>query len=109
MKYLITESKLGDVIHKFLDSQDFVITETENSIFFSYHEFDLYSQIKIDLEDNFCELNFEIVNDISSLFSIHRNDSIYYITEWVGDKLGIQVSETFAPRDYYRIDMKVPK
>lgn len=108
MKYLITESKLGDIIYKYLNSQDFVITESDDSIFIHY-PLDLFAQIKVDYEDSFCELNFEIVNNISSLFSIHRDWSIRYITEWVGDKLGIQVSETFTPKDYFRKDMLVPK
>jgi|APGre2960657373_1045057.scaffolds.fasta_scaffold14377_4 hypothetical protein len=108
MKYLITESKLGDIIYKYLDSQDFVITESDDSTFIHYPS-DLFAQIKVDYEDSFCELNFEIVNNISSLFSIDRDWSLHYITEWVNDKLETRISELFAPIDYFRKDMLVPK
>lgn len=107
MKFIITESKLGDIVKRYLDNKNFILIEEKNSVFFFQNETDIFSEIKLDKNDGYCEMSPGIVNEVSSFFSIHRDWSLYYISEWAGDKLGIKVSEYWAPKDYYRLNMSL--
>ena len=54
MKYLITESKLDKVIFKYLDNQDFIQINKNNSIYFVNSEGDKYAQIRYVKDDGVC-------------------------------------------------------
>jgi len=94
MKYLITESKLEKVIFKYLDNQDFIQIEKNGSIYFINSEGDEYAQIKSNLTSEWCFISTKLIDEISSLFSLHYLDSKEVIGSWVSDTLQIDVSYT---------------
>ena len=92
MKYLITESKLNKVIFRYLDNQDFIQVEDKDTIYFVNSQGDDYSQIRYDMSDNFSFINYELVDEISSFFSLNDSDSEKVIVRWVGDTLQVEFS-----------------
>ena len=92
MKYLITESQFDKVIFKYLDNQDFIQVEDKDTIYFVNSEGDKYCQIRYDMSDNFSFMNYELVDDISSLFSLSDSDSEKIIVRWIGDTLQVKYS-----------------
>jgi cupin superfamily acireductone dioxygenase involved in methionine salvage len=92
MKYLITESQLDNIIFKYLDNQDFVVVGDNISLFFVNSEEDEYSQIRFDEEDGWCGINEDLVNEISSFFSISYYDSEQVIGRWVENTLQMKVT-----------------
>ena len=75
MKYLITESQLDKVIFKYLDNQDFIQFERNDSIYFVNSEGDRYPQIRYDKDDNWCVIYYGLVEEISAFFSMKGSDS----------------------------------
>jgi hypothetical protein len=87
MKYLITESQLDRVIFKYLDNQDFIQIEKDDNIYFVNSEDDKYCQIRYDMSDNWSLINYELVDEISSFFSLNDSVSEKIITLWIGNTL----------------------
>ena len=83
MKYLITESQLDRVIFRYLDNQDFIQIEKNNSIYFVNSENDEYAQIRYDKSDGWCGITYELIEKISSFFSLDEYDSEEVIGRWV--------------------------
>jgi len=96
MKYLITESKLDNVVFMYLDNQDFII---ENSValnvtYFVNSENDKYSDSLIQYyKSGECVMSFELINEIAEFFSMEFNSSKYVIARWVENTLGGRVKE----------------
>jgi hypothetical protein len=94
MKYLITESQLDKIIFKYLDNQDFIQIERNNGIYFVNSEDDKYAQIKFDKDDGWCGINYELINEISSFFSMEYSDSKSIIGKWAENTLQMKVTNT---------------
>ena len=94
MKYLITESQLDKVIFKYLDNQDFIQFERNDSIYFANSEGDEYAQIRFDKDDGWCGIYYKLVDEISSFFSMEYSDSKQVIGKWVENSLQMKVTET---------------
>ena len=94
MKYLITESQFDKVIFKYLDNQDFIQVEDKDDIYFVNSQGDKYCQIRYDMSDNWSFINYELVDEISSFFSLSDSDSEKIIVRWVGDTLQVEFSYT---------------
>ena len=92
MKYLITESQLDRTIFRYLDNQDFIQVEDKDTIYFVNSQDDKYSQIRYDMSDNWSFINYELVDEISSFFSLSDSDSEKIIVRWVGDTLQVEFS-----------------
>jgi hypothetical protein len=101
MKYLITESKLDNVVFKYLDNQDFIIKKSIKTSFgvsvithFVNSEGDLRADSIINFyRDGECFINFELIDEIAKFFSMDFNDSKYVIARWVGNKLDTRIGE----------------
>jgi hypothetical protein len=92
MKYLITESQLYKIIFRYLDSQDFNITKTGASIYFSYPE-DESAQIQYGGNHSNNELCFiykGLIEAVSSFFSLNSYQSTRIIGQWVKKKLNLE-------------------
>jgi hypothetical protein len=92
MKYLITESQLDKVIFRYLDSQDFIITKTGASIYFSYPE-DESAQIQYGGNHSNNELCFiykGLIEAISSFFSLNSYQSTRVVGQWVKKNLNLE-------------------
>jgi hypothetical protein len=92
MKYLITESQLDRAIFIYLDNQDFIQIKRDLLTYFVNSENDEYAQIK---NGNFgCVISPELVEEISSFFSLNKSDSESSIGRWVGNTLQMKVNNT---------------
>ena len=99
MKYLITESQRDNIIFKYLDNQDFIVTGYETSLFFINSESDKLAQIRYDEDSEVCFINIDLNKEISSFFSLGRDDSQRVISRWVENTLQMKVAKT---TDAYR-------
>jgi len=102
MKYLITESQLDNIIFKYLDNQDFVQFERNDSVYFVNSEGDRYPQIRYDKDDNWCVIYYGLVREISTFFSIKGSYSESLIGRWVENTLQMKVKNIFRG-DYYEL------
>jgi hypothetical protein len=92
MKYIITESQLDKVIFRYLDSQDFNITKTGASIYFSYPK-DESAQIQYGGNHSYIELCFifkGLIEAVSSFFSLNSYQSTRIVGQWVKKKLNLE-------------------
>ena len=94
MKYLITESQFDKVIFRYLDSQDFIRIEKGNRIYFVNSEGDQYAQIRFDKDDGLCYIDYDLIEEISSFFSLQRSNSKEVISRWVENTLQMKVTDT---------------
>ena len=94
MKYKITDKQLDDVIFLYLDNQDFIQIKNRDSIFFVNSEGDEYAQIRYDKDDGWCGIYYELIDEISSFFSLEQNDSKEVIGRWVENTLQMRVTNT---------------
>jgi hypothetical protein len=95
MKFLITESKLENIIFKYLDNQDFVKIDKGENIYFVNSENDKLAEIKFNKSNGRCYINYNLVEEISSFFSMKEFDSEQVIGRWVENTLQMKVSNTF--------------
>ena len=82
------------VLFSYLDSQDFIVTGNDTSLFFVNSENDEYAQIRYDEDDGWCYINFNLIKEISSFFSLQRSDSERIIGRWVENTLQMKVTNT---------------
>ena len=94
MKYLITESQFDKAIFKYLDNQDFIQIEKANRIYFVNSEGDEFAQIRYDKSDGWCGVNYDLIKEISSFFSLQPSDSKEVIGMWVENTLQMKVTDT---------------
>ena len=95
MKYKITDSQLESVVFLYLDNQDFIKIERENSIYFANSEGDEYAQIRYNKSDGLCYIYWKLVGEISSFFSMEESYSEQVIGKWVEDTLQMRVNRTY--------------
>lgn len=101
MKYLITESKLDNVVSMYLDSQDFVIYDNKkrfnNYIYFLNSESDGISQICVYHKNAFGDIRnqvfvkYDLIEELSNFFSIDKFDCLDIIGAWVSNTLSIKI------------------
>jgi hypothetical protein len=111
MKYLITESQLNRAVSMYLDKQDFVIYDNKkkfsNYIYFLNNESDRKSQISFYTNNAFGDVrnwvfvNSDLIEELSTFFSIDKSDCLDIIKVWVNNTLGISDSTIWdGPYDY---------
>ena len=100
MKFIITESKLENIIFKYLDNQDFVKIDKGENIYFVNSENDKLAQIKFNKSNGRCFINYDLVKEISSFFSMKESDSEQVIGRWVESTLQMKVSNTYVLRSF---------
>ena len=100
MKYLITESQRDNIIFKYLDNQDFIVTGNETSLFFINSESDKLAQIRYDEDSEVCFINIDLNKEISSFFSLGRDDSQRVISRWVENTLQMKVTTTLSGKKF---------
>ena len=94
MKYLITESQIDKIIFKYLDNQDFIVTGNDTSLFFVNSDDDKYAQIRYDEDDGWCYIDYDLIGEISSFFSLGLSGSEEVIGRWVENTLQMKVTYT---------------
>jgi hypothetical protein len=104
MKYKITDRQLDDVIFLYLDNQDFIQIDKDDSIYFVNSEGDVYAQIRYDKKNGWCYVYWKLICEISSFFSLGQNDSQKVIGRWVENTLQMRVTNTH--RRWYQDDFQ---
>ena len=92
MKYKITDKQLDNVIFLYLDNQDFIQIEKGNNIYFFNSEGDEYAQIRYNKSSGWCGVHYNLINEISSFFSLELSDSKEVISRWVENTLQMRVT-----------------
>ena len=108
MKYLITESQLDRMIFKYLNNQDFIQIVKGNRIYFVNSENDEYAQIRFDKDDGWCFIDYYLINEISSFFSLQRSDSEKIIGKWVENTLQMKVTNTTSNPSSMLPSLRIP-
>ena len=108
MKFIITESKLENVIFKYLDNQDFVKIDKGENIYFVNSEGDKIAKIRFNKSNGRCYINYDLVKEISSFFSMEKSDSEQVISRWVESTLQMKVSNTNGKLLHWEKKLKVP-
>ncbi len=108
MKYLITETQLYKTIFWYLDNQDFIQIKNNESIYFANSEGDEFAQIRYDMEDGWCMINYELINELSSFFSLDDSDSQDFIALWLENNIQVEVSEIFEENTIGETPLRIP-
>jgi hypothetical protein len=109
MKYLITESKLEKVIFKYLDNQDFIQIEKGNRIYFVNSEGDEYAQILYNKKNGEGIIRHELIEEISSFFSLRDYKSEQYIGKWINKTLQMRVTSTHLSWISHTTRLRIPR
>ena len=96
MKYLITESQFDKVIFRYLDNQDFIQIEKGSNIYFVNSENDEYAKIRYATSDGWCYISIDLIEEISSFFSLQPYDSKKVISRWVENTLQMKATHTLS-------------
>ena len=94
MKFIIAESKLENIIFKYLDNQDFVKIDKGENIYFVNSEGDKFAKIRFNKKNGWCYINYNLIQEISSFFSMKESDSEQVIGIWVESTLQMKVTYT---------------
>ena len=96
------------VLFSYLDSQDFIQIDKGNRIYFVNSEGDEYAQIRYDKEDGWCYIDYDLIEEISSFFSLQRYDSQEVIGRWVENTLQMKVTNTRQKTFSQSSPLKIP-
>ena len=102
------DKDLERVIFSYLDSQDFIVTGNDKSLFFVNSENDEYAQIMYDKDKGWCYIDYDLIGEISSFFSLNRYDSEEVIGRWVENTLQMKVTNTISPTLGWLKQLRIP-
>ena len=97
MKFLITENKLEQIVFKYLDNKDFIKIETNDKIEFVYSKEDRIATILYTIDTEMLlpiRIHNELIEEISSFFSIKENFTKVVIGNWVEKETSQKVVAT---------------
>ena len=106
MKFKITESKIENIVFKYLDGLDMNIRElTYKNTKMKKIRFevdDVLPYIEFFLNDKRCFIKYEFIQEIKDFFSISYEDSIKYIVKWVEKTIDVSVEKihVWSENDY---------
>ena len=95
MKFIITESKMENIIFKYLDNQDFVKVDVNRGFELLNSEDDDVVQIYYDYKYKTCYIYPELNNEIRDFFSFEEGDKqpSIIISKWFKNKFGVVISK----------------
>ncbi len=85
---------INKIIFKYLDNQNFIVTESIDRVYFVKSEGDKYGQISYDKTDGWCYIYYKLIDEISTFFSMGYSDSKEVIGKWVEYTLQMRVTQT---------------
>ena len=109
MKYLITESQLDKAIFHYLDSQDFILIEKNDSVYFDNSDPDGRARIRYDKEDGECLIHTNFVDEVRAFFSLVRADCESAIGRWIENTLQMEVITTTRMPAGYDWPLRIPR
>jgi len=108
MKYIITESQLDKFIFKYIDLKRFIQIKKNNKIYFVNSEGDEYAQIRYNEDSGWCYIEYDLIEEISSFFSLQIPDSKEVIGKWVENTLQMKVTTTIDAEYRSKISLRIP-
>ena len=91
MKFIITESKMEQVIFKYLDNHRFYKKKYSFGYTFWYSKEDFESggniTINVSYKNKDCFVNSDLVEEVSTFFGLDFESSLNIIGEWVKTKI----------------------
>ena len=105
MKYLITEGQFDKVIFKYLDNQDFIQINKGDNVYFVNSEGDKYAQIRYDYDIPWVGMNDNLCKEVSSFFSISKEDSQKIIGLWIKHKF--KISGVVVVQSYLKSEVPI--
>ena len=91
MKFIITESKMEQIVFKYLDNQDFIVKGNKHSVRFLNSEDDVDGLIDYSNVSKMCYFQKELVDEITDFFSIEKVTAGDIIAKWVSNRLNVPV------------------
>ena len=95
------KNQINKIIFKYLDNQNFIVTESTDRFYFVNSEGDKYGQISYDKTDGWCYIYYKLIDEISAIFSMGYSDSQEVIGKWVENTLQMRVTNTVRLRHRY--------
>ena len=89
MKYIVTQEQIDKVIFKYLDNQDFIHIQYGVNDYLVNSERDEYAQIRLNKKVRWCTINYDLLKEVSSFFSISNSDVLSIINKWVEKKFDV--------------------
>jgi hypothetical protein len=107
---------IENLIFEKLDNKNFVrINKVSNiyfakvsNIYFANSEDDEYAQIRYDIDQRLCTIYNELIDEISSLFSLEKNDSKQVISSWVENTIKRKIHSFRGCSPGYQRLLKIP-
>ena len=100
MKYLITESQLGNIIHKYLDNLNLHMVEYLGDYIFWGSEYSWRDRgsvlISTHRKYNDCFIDSDLVSEISTFFSLDMSTTLLLIGGWVSGKVRFDVGYPYS-------------
>jgi hypothetical protein len=100
MKYVITESQLGNIIYKYLDNLNLHMIEYLGDYIFWGSEESWLNRgnvlISVHRKYNDCFIDSDLVSEISTFFSLDKNAAMLLISGWVSTKVGFDVGYPYS-------------
>ena len=101
MNFEINNSKLEQVIFRYLDNKNFVIKESDYNYYFIDKEESLTaSMIRIKKEDMTCIVRFKLSKELEQFFSVSRDYLVGVFTNYVNKTLNIKLMDTKIRKSY---------
>ena len=93
------------VLFYYLDSQDFIQIDGEEEIYFVNSEGDEYAQIRFDYNIPWVGMSDNLCKEVSSFFSISKEDSQKIIGLWIKHKF--KISDVMVVQSYLRNEVPI--
>ena len=92
-------------LFSYLDSQDFIQIDGEEEIYFVNSEGDEYAQIRFDYNIPWVGMSDNLCKEVSSFFSISKEDSQKIIGLWIKHKF--KISDVMVVQSYLRNEVPI--
>ena len=102
MKYNIPQSRLNELIFKYLDMQDFNMVEKDNYIYFIENVGDKYGFLKYNYDTGSLFILKVFADKISNIFGIPIKDLERIISSWVEKTFGVKVVWVYIGTNKFR-------
>jgi hypothetical protein len=99
---------IENLIFEKLDNKNFVRINKMSNIYFANSEDDEYAQIRYDIDKRLCTIYNELIDEISSLFSLEKNDSKQVISSWVENTIKRKIHSFRGCSPGYQRLLKIP-
>ncbi len=93
------------VLFSYLDSQDFIQIKRGYHIYFVNSGGDKYAQIRYDEDTNWVGMSDNLCKEVSSFFSISKEDSQKIIGLWIKHKF--KISDVMVVQSYLRNEVPI--